>query len=671
MYGEYGYAEETKLGKPYDLKLLRRLLPFAMQYKNLFFYSIVLVIVITLTELSLPYITKIAIDRHIVPERQLTTAPENTVGTSDKSIRYIKIKLQNQKIQSIVKNYPNLFMIKNNEAYIAYDDYIKLDKKDLAEIHRKDLSGLGLMSVLYLVLILLNFLLNFFQIMIMEYTGQKMMHDLRMKLYSHIQGLSISFFSKNPTGRLVTRITNDVGNMHDLFTSVITFLFKDVFLLLGIAMVLTVVNWKLALVSFTVLPFVIYASLNFSRQAREAFRMLRVKIAEINTRFSETITGIKIIQMFLQENNNYNKFKRLNHEYYEAGMKQVHVFAIFMPVIELLGAVALAVVIFYGGSGVLGEKITLGDIVAFITYMKMFFRPIRDIAEKYNIMQNAMASSERIFLLFDTNQPDGAVSYPRVLSGKEASISQLNRIKKISFENVCFEYVPEEPILKDVSFAIHAGESIALVGPTGSGKTTLINLLLRFYDPAKGRITINQVNTKTLSPQMLRSKMALVMQDPFLFSNTVRENIIFGNPQLSQSDLDQILSASHIKDLVNGLPEELDTVLGEGGNSISSGERQLISIARAFATNPEVIIFDEATSYVDSETELKIQDAMEKLMVGRTAVTVAHRLTTAKKADRIIVLNKGRIVETGSHDELMKQEGFYFKLHQLQDRYPH
>jgi ATP-binding cassette, subfamily B, multidrug efflux pump len=634
MYNEFGYVEESRLGKPYDVKQLARLYPFARPYRRLFFYSIGIVLMITLVELSLPYITKIAIDRHIVPQKRLMTAQPASSPVSGEKSRHDETP----------------------------------SPKERPGSHQQDLAGLKKLSALFAVMILLNFFLNFAQVQIMEYTGQKIMHDLRMRLYRHIQGLSISFFSRNPTGRLVTRVTNDVSNMDELFTSVITFLFRDVFLLAGIAIMLTALNWRLALVSFTVLPVVLYASLNFSRQAREAFRTLRVKTAEINTRFSETIAGIKVIQLFLQQVHNYSKFTRLNHEYYQAGMQQVHVFALFMPIIELLGMAALAVVILYGGTGVLRQRISLGELVAFITYMKMFFRPIRDIAEKYNIMQNAMASSERIFLILDERGIDGGyLPHPPQSSTDASGFSGMENIDEITFQNVFFEYVAGEPVLKNVSFNIRSGESIAIVGPTGSGKTTLIQLLLRFYDPTAGRILINGKDSTAFAPSFLRSKTALVSQDPFLFSATVRENIAYGNPDMTPLQMENLIASANLSDLVSQLPDGLETVLTGGGNSISSGERQLVSIARAFARDPEVIILDEATSYVDSETETKVQQSLHLLMANRTSIIVAHRLTTAKNADRVIVVNHGRIIETGSHDALMNQKGFYFRLHQLQN----
>jgi ATP-binding cassette subfamily B protein len=450
--------------------------------------------------------------------------------------------------------------------------------------------------------------------------------------------------------------------MHELFPSVISMVFKDLFLLLGIAVVMLALNWKLALISFVVLPFVVYASINFSRRARDIFRELRIKVAEINTRFSETIGGIRVIQLFGQEINNYRKFSELNHENYLAGMRQIHVLAVFMPLIEILGVVAVALVIFYGGAGVLGGTLSLGVLVAFISYIRMFFRPIRDLAEKYNILQNAMASAERIFLILDSrdNLPKPA---PRSVHGP----SDLQDIEIIQFENVSFSYIAGETVLKDITFTINAGETFAVVGPTGAGKTSLINLLPRFYDPSSGRVLINKQDVSSLDPSSFRSKIALVMQDPFLFSGTIRENIFQGNHVTDSNQQKMIIAAANCKPLIDRLPQGLDTVLTEGGSSISSGERQLISIARALARDPQLILFDEATSYIDSPTELRIQQALEKLMKNRTALVVAHRLSTVRNADRIIVLNRGRIVEIGTHAELMSQKGFYFKLHQLQN----
>jgi len=659
MRTDFGYFEEKQLGKPYDIKMLRRLYPFTRPYRLFFILSIFLVIIITLLDLSLPYITKIAIDRYIVPKFE--SANFKDIRGRKNKVRFLEADITDPEIKAIANKYSDQFRIAGSFALISFDDLSGLDKEDLSILRKDDLAGVSLITAIFIGLILLNFVINFLQVMLMEYTGQKIMHDLRVRLFAHIQDLSVAFFNRNPVGRLVTRVTNDTQNMHELFTSVISFVFKDIFLLFGIMFVLITINWKLALVSFISLPFVLYASLYFSSRARDAFRVLRIKVAEINTKFSETIAGIKVVQLFLREKDNYRDFKRLNNENYQAGMKQVRIFAIFMPVVELLGTVTIALVIFYGGGQALAGSISIGTLVAFISYMKMFFRPIRDMAEKYNIMQNAMASAERIFLIFDNKD---RLPQPRVESGYK--LPAIDNIDKIEIEDVSFSYIPDEPVLNKISFKIIAGETIAVVGRTGSGKTTLINLIIRFYDPTSGRILINEKDIKNYEKSILRSKIALVMQDPFLFSGTIRENIGHGNSKISEKEMEYILEASNCEGFINRLPDGLDTVVSEGGASISSGERQLISIARAFARNPGLIILDEATSYIDSETEQKIQEAVSKLMKNRASVIIAHRLTTARNADRIIVINKGRIIETGTHVELMTQRGFYFKLNQLQ-----
>jgi ATP-binding cassette subfamily B multidrug efflux pump len=667
MHTDFGYFEEKQLGKPYDVTLLKRLYPYTLPYRLLLLCSILLVVLITLLDLSLPYITKIAIDRYIVPQKE--SAVTKRPDSADDTIRYLEADITDPAILAIVTKYSDRFEIEDSLARVSFDDLSQIEKKDLAILRKDDLVGVSFITGIFLAMVIAGFVLNMVQVIIMEYTGQMIMHDLRVALFAHIQSLSVAFFTRNPVGRLVTRVANDIQNMHELFTSVIVFVFKDLFLLAGITLVLLSINLRLALVCFTVIPFVLYASVHFSGQAREAFRILRLKIAEINTRFSETIAGITVIQLFLQEKRNYLDFKRLNHEHYLAGMRQVHVFAVFMPVIELLGAIAIAVVIFYGGGEVLAETISLGALVAFLSYMKMFFRPIRDIAEKYNILQNSMASAERIFLILDSTE-SLPQCVPAVESGtKSISKTQtrtLGKISDVSLKNVFFAYLPGETVLKNVSFSITAGETLAIVGPTGSGKTTIINLIIRFYDPTSGQVLVNGMDIKRIYSPYVRAKMALVMQDPFLFSETIRNNITLGKSDISKTALQQIIERSNCKPFIDRLPAGLDTVLSEGGTSISSGERQLLSIARAFARDPDLIILDEATSYIDSETEQKIQEALFNLMENRTSIIVAHRLSTARGADKIIVLNRGKIVEVGNHLELMQNKGFYFRLNQLQ-----
>ena len=658
--------EERKLDRAgHDLSLLWRLYPFISPYRMLLVFSIVMAMAITALDLSLPYITKITIDRYIVPKTE-------AAGRDSAQSRILSVNTSDPEVAAVVRRYPALFTVSGTVVGIDYDRLKKLPARDLAMLRHHDLSGVTRMALIFLGAIIFDFILNFFQQMLMEITGQRIMHDLRMKLFTHIQALPIRFFNQTPVARLVTRTTNDVQNMQEMFTSVITFVFKDLLLLAGIAAMLLHMNWRLALMAFVVLPAVGYFSVHYSRLAREAFRVIRVKTAEINAHFSETITGMKVVQLFRQEDNNSRKFQKLNHEYYLAGMRQLHVFAIFMPVVELLGITALAIVIYEGGARMLAGHITIGVLAAFIAYIRMFFQPIRDIAEKYNILQNAMSSAERLFQILSNSEKDAPLWLPNAILPAPA-VNAMDHVDTIAVDNVSFSYNPGEPVLRNVSFQLKSGETLAVVGPTGSGKTTLIHLLTRFYDPDSGRIRINGADIRNIPPGRLRSRLALVTQDPFIFSETVRENILHGGVPVSDAEMTAILESANCTDTVAKLPQGVDTLLSEGGASISSGERQLISIARAFARKPELIILDEATSYIDSGTEQKIQSALMNLTAGRTAIIIAHRLSTARLADMILVMKKGRIIESGTHEALMSRRGFYFRLNQMEksaERHP-
>ncbi len=656
MRSDFGnYNEEKIQGKSYDLKLLGRLFPFIKPYKMVFFLSVLLMMLIAVLDLSIPYMTKIAIDRYIVPVSDTDAGKTETMEQGQTQV--LRLDADDQDIIQIVSQHPELFVRKQDIVEIDAASFKQLSLEERTRLRSDDINGLGVIACCMIFIVLLNFLFTFVQKLVMEIAGQKIMHDLRMYLFNHIQASPVSFFNANPVGRLVTRIINDVQNLHELFTSVIIFLFKDFFLIAGIAIVLSVISWRLALISFTVLPFVIFASFYFARHARDVFRDLRLKVSQINTRFSETIQGIKVIQLFRHEKRNEARFRELNHDNYQAGMRQIHIFAVFMPVIEVLGATALAVIIYYGGSGVISETITLGSLVAFISYMKMFFRPVRDIADKFNIIQNSMASAERIFLILDEED-----SLEHDVAETSFPLLKSEPIQSVEFSDVDFSYTPGMPVLQNISFRVNKGETIAVVGPSGAGKTSLINLFIRFYDAEKGDILINGKNINTMDKRAVRSRMALVNQDPFLFSGSIRENILSGNPAGDEYSLDEILGIANCRSFVDKLPDGVDTRLSEGAATLSSGERQLISIARAVASNPDLIILDEATSYIDTESEVKIQGALDNLMADKTSVIIAHRLSTAKHADTILVMNKGQIIEAGDHETLMGNRSLYWKL---------
>jgi ATP-binding cassette subfamily B protein len=619
---------EKQLGRAADLSLFKRLYPFAAPYRLLLAAALALMLLITVFELAIPYVTKEAIDRYIVPRQQMAEPLAQILPETDSNA--------------------------DRSSQNAGDNSI--DSQD----RHKQLSGLGNAAIVLVIIILLNLAANFFHLLVMEYTAQQIMHDLRLALFSHIQQLSLRFFNRNPVGRLVTRVTNDIQNMHDMLTSVIIFVLKDLFLLLGITAVLFLIDWKLALAVYVIFPLVFYAGFKFAGTARQAFRTLRIKAAEINTKFSETIGGVGIIQLFGQERNNYESFKKINHENFMAGMHQITVFAMFMPFIELMSSVALAVVIFAGGSGILAGRVSLGELVIFISYLRMFFRPIRDIAEKYNITQNAMSSAERIFLILDEKNK---INDPP----EKKALPVPGTFRQVEAENIWFGYDHKEPVLKGVGFSLNAGRTMAVVGPTGAGKTSLIHLLVRFYDPDRGAIRINGSDIRRFKTQELRSKIALVSQEPFLFSGSVFHNIFGLNAQPDPKTIDRILDQSLSRSFIEKLPDKIDTRLTGQGSGLSSGQRQLISVARALAAEPELIIFDEATSYIDSETEASIQKALANLTAERTAIVIAHRLSTAKIADHILVLRSGQIAEEGSHRQLMAGNGFYRSLVEAED----
>ena len=506
-------------------------------------------------------------------------------------------------------------------------------------------------------ILLAQFFFRVLQTYLVQWMGQNVMRDLRLEIFSHLQRLPLSFFDRNPVGRLMTRITTDVENLNELLSSGVVAIFGDVFTLAGIVIVMLWMNWRLALVTFTVLPFLTVATFLFRRFVRKAYREIRLRIARINAYLQENITGMVIVQLFNREKRNFEHFRRLNYDYLEAYLRTIFYHAVFFPVVELLSAVALGLILWYGGLRVFSGALTVGALVAFLQYTQRFFRPISDLSEKYNIMQSAMAASERIFKLLE--EPEQPSFTPPV--------QHLDRCRgEIEFRHVWFAYSGEDWVLKDISFRVEPGERVAFVGATGSGKTSIMSLLTRLYEPQRGQILLDGVDIRHVPLEELRRVVGVVPQDVFLFSGSVAENIRLGNRDISEDVVRQVAQALNVDRFVERLPRGFDEEVRERGGILSTGQRQLLAFARALAYDPRVIILDEATSSVDTETERLVQEALEKLMVGRTCLIVAHRLSTVQTADRIIVIHKGKIREQGTHQELLALKGIYYRLYKLQ-----
>ena len=596
--------EEEVLGKAYDARLMRRLLGYLRPYRRNVVLASAAIVAHSIVELAPPLLTKLVLDRYI---------PEG------------------------------------------------------------DLGGLAQIAAVYLAVLLASFALEYLQTWTMQLTGQQIMFDLRMQIYRHLQRLDIRFFDRNPVGRLMTRVTSDVDALNELFTAGVVSVFGDLVTLAGIMAVLVWMDWRLALVAFSVLPLVALIAHWFRTNVRQSYRNVRTLLARINAFLQERITGMTTVQLFRREERDYRTFDEIDRAHRDANVESIFYYAVFYPAVELVSALAASLIIWRGGSWMLEGSLTLGALVAFFQYSQRFFRPISDLSEKFNVLQGAMASSERIFALLDT--PVEISSGPGVPTGRSFSgdggsglenSQRGSAARVIRFEHVTFAYVPGDPVLKDVSFEVLPGQRVGIVGATGSGKTTIMNLLLRFYDVQQGRITVDGVDIREMDLDVLRGMFGMVLQDVHLFSGTIADNVRLGDPAIDDAAVRRAIEAVHANRFVDRLPLGTETMVAERGASLSVGQKQLLSLARALVFNPPVLILDEATSSVDTETELLIRDALDVTMQGRTTIAIAHRLSTIQDMDRILVLHKGQLRESGTHDELLAHRGIYHRLFQLQ-----
>jgi ATP-binding cassette subfamily B protein len=617
--------EEEVLGKAYDARLMRRLLAYLWPYWRQVTVALVAIVAGAAAQLAQPYLIKTAIDRFIAAGR---------------------------------------------------------------------LAGLDRLAALYFVILVGAFVAEYIQTWTMQMTGQRIMFDLRMAIYGHLQRIDIRYYDRNPVGRLMTRVTSDVDVLNDLFTSGVVTIFGDVFTLAGIMIVMLAMNWRLALVAFSVLPLIAFITQWFRRNVRESYRVVRAWVARINAFLQENITGMSTVQLFRREALNFERFAEIDRKHRDANIESIFYYSVFYPAIEVVSALAWALIIWYGGGSVLRNGLTLGALVAFLQYSQRFFRPISDMSEKFNVLQSAMASSERIFKLLDepvaiepsphpVHRPAMAAghivfdhvwfSYSDPVERPRSAASETSRhaaiegrVRRVRDDTDAPLEAEPEWVLRDVSFEVKPGQRVGIVGATGSGKTTLINLLLRFYDVGRGRIAIDGVDIRDLDPADLRGLFSLVLQDVHLFSGTVADNIRLGNTSIDDLRIRRAAHAVHADRFIERLPGGYASAVAERGSTLSVGQKQLLSFARALAFDPRVLILDEATSSVDTETEILIRDALQVLMAGRTTIAIAHRLSTIQDMDLILVLHKGRVRESGTHQELLAQRGIYFKLFELQ-----
>jgi ATP-binding cassette subfamily B multidrug efflux pump len=628
--------EEEVLGKAYDGRLMRRLLTYLRPYSWQVAVALISIIFKAGLDVLGPFLTKTAIDKYLTH---------------------------------------------------ATGQHFLLDRW-LSDSPR---TGIAQISALYLTTLLFSFFLEYLQVYFMQWTGQMVMFDMRRQIFGHLQRMHIGFYDKNPVGRLVTRVTTDVDAVNEMFTSGVVSIFEDVFVLAGIVAIMLSMDWKLALLTFSVLPLIFWATMVFRVKVRDSYRRIRTAIARINSYLQEAVSGMMVLQLFNREKRAFRQFSDINASHMEAFKDAIMAYAVYYPVVEILSYTAVAAIIWFGGGQVLRGITTAGVLVAFFQYAQRFFRPIQDLSDKYNILQSAMAASERIFKLLDTpvdiTSPavtktpvgPGRIEFdhvwfaygerghtPDTIGKAAAKPAALVAKPRVADDSSSGDGEGLDWILRDVSFAIEPGETVAIVGHTGAGKTTLISLLLRFYDVQKGAVRIDGIDVKEMDLNDLRRRFGVVLQDPFLFSGTIGGNIRLGTGGIEDAQVARAAEEVNLGDFIRSLPGGFDEEVRERGSTLSTGQKQLISFARALAHDPQILILDEATSSVDTETEFRVRDALSRMVAGRTSLVIAHRLSTVQNADKIIVMHKGKVRELGTHQQLLAQHGIYYKLYQLQ-----
>ncbi|MDX1642879.1 MAG: ABC transporter ATP-binding protein [Thermoanaerobaculia bacterium] len=605
------FHEEEVIGKVYDGRLMRRLLAYVKPYKGMLALAVALVMLSSLLQLVGPLATAVALDLVVEP------AAADEVGRSEPA-RWVG--------------------------------------QWLSERGWSTATGVAWVAAAYLAALVLTFAVLYLQGYVMQLMGQYVLRDLRGEIFGHLQRLPVSYFDRNPIGRLVTRVTNDVDALNEMFTAGLVAIFGDVALLAGIVAVLFWLNWRLALVTFAILPLLLALTSWFKIRARQSYRDVRVKLARINAFLQEHLTGMSAVQLFGREEATFDEFDEINRRHRDANVEAIFYYAVYFPAVELITSVGIGLILWYGGGRVIAGALSVGALVAFLQYAQRFYQPLADLSEKYNILQAAMASSERIFRLLDRPVD--------ITTPAEAHRGPLEG--RIEFDRVSFRYEPDKPVLRDVSFTVEPGETVAIVGHTGAGKSTLANLLLRFYDVDEGAVRLDGVDVRRWDLEALRRSVGLVLQDVFLFSGTVEKNIRLGEEDLDAERVRWAAEEVHARRFIERLPDGFDAVVRERGAGLSVGQKQLVAFARALAFDPRILVLDEATSSIDTETEQLIQKALDRLLADRTSLVIAHRLSTIQKADRILVLHHGELREQGTHQELLAERGIYYRLYLLQ-----